>query len=175
MKFITSNKNKFLEVKQILGEHIEQLNIDVEEIQSLDIEKVIKQKVEEIKKHYNKPFFCEDVSVELKALEGFPGPLIKFLVKSIGSKGIHKILQGYEEKAAKAICVVGYFDGEKTHIFKGEIKGKIVEPKGESGFGFDPVFIPQGFNKTFAEMSDKEKNKISHRKKAFLKLNEYLN
>ena len=174
MKFITGNKNKFLEVKKILGGDIQQLDIDVEEIQSLDADKVIKEKVEEIKKHYKGKFFCEDVSLQIKSLNNFPGPLIKYLVKTIGHRGIHKILENYSDKSAIAICKVGYFDGKKTHIFTGQIKGDIVKSQGRSGFGFDPVFKPLGYEETFASMTKEEKNKISHRYKAFTKLKEHL-
>lgn len=174
MKFVTGNKNKLEEAKAILQKNIERIDLDVDEIQSLDSNEVIIKKVEEIKKHYSKPFFCEDVSVEFNALNGFPGPLIKFLVTTIKAKGLYKILKDYEDKTATAICSIGYFDGKQTHIFKGELKGEIVKPKGESAFGFDPVFKPIGKKETLAEMTKQEKNEISHRMKALLKLKQYL-
>ena len=103
-------------------------------------------------------------------MNNFPGALIKFYSEHLGNKGITKFNGGSK---AYAETVIGYHDGKKIHFFKGKINGTIPKkPKGK-GFGWDPIFIPKGFNKSFAEISQEEKNKISMRAKAFKKFKKY--
>ncbi|MDP2908892.1 MAG: non-canonical purine NTP pyrophosphatase, partial [Nanoarchaeota archaeon] len=89
---------------------------------------------------------------------------------------IVKLLEGFDDKNVVAKCAVGFTkDGKDLKIFIGEAEGLIVSPRGESGFGWDPIFQPKGYNKTFAEMRSEEKNIISHRCKALKKFKDYLN
>ncbi len=171
--FITGNAGKFSEAKKFIPK-IKQLDLDLAEIQSLEAHEIIKHKLEEAKTKHNGQFIVEDVSVYIDGMNGLPGPLIKWFVKSIGCDGLAKLAKIFGDKAS-AKCIVGYFDGKETKFFEGEVNGKIVEPRGEGGFGWDKNFVPEGSKKTFAEMSQKEKNKISMREIAFKKLKEYLN
>jgi len=174
--FITGNENKVREAKQILNKDIISENLDLRELQAVDLEDVIEEKLKHGYDILKKPVMVEDTGLFLNALKGFPGALIKMLLERIGRQGIVKILQGFEDKGVIAKCAVGFTsDGKDIKVFIGEVKGKIVEPKGESGFGWDPIFQPDGFDKTFAEMGAEEKNAISHRFKAFKKLGDYLN
>ncbi len=171
--FITGNENKLREAKEILGDRIESLNINLIEIQSSDPHEIIKHKLEEAKEKYGGCFVVEDTSLYLEGMNGLPGPLIKWFLKTIGNSGLTKLTSLYGEKAI-AKCIVGYFDGEKTLFFEGTITGKIVESNGTNGFGWDKIFQPEGYEKTFAEMNADEKNSMSHRRKAFEKLKKYL-
>ena len=173
LTIITGNKNKFEEAKKIF-QYLSCVDIDVDEIQSMDSKEVVTKKLGSILKQFKKPFFCEDVSLEINALNKFPGPFIKFFLNSTGNKKIAKIVNSFEDRSAKLICLVGYFDGKKEHYFKGEIKGEIVTPRGVSGFGIDPIFKPINSEKTLSELTMEEKNKISHRYKAYAKLKEHL-
>jgi non-canonical purine NTP pyrophosphatase (RdgB/HAM1 family) len=173
--FITGNKNKFREAKEIIPE-IEQIDFDLLEIQEIDSKKIIENKLNEaLKQNPGEMFFCEDVSLNINCLNGLPGPLIKWFLKSLGTEGIYKLVKKYEDKLATAKVTIGYSNANKKLIFfSGEIKGEIVKPRGEKNFGWDPIFQPKGYDKTFAEMSLDEKNKISMRKEALLKLKSYL-
>ena len=170
--FITSNKEKLKEAKEFIPE-IEIFDINLIEIQSFDPYEIIEHKLKEAQKHHKGKFLVEDTSLYLEGMNGLPGPLIKFFLKSIELDGIIKLTKEFGNKAI-AKCIIGYNNGEEIKYFEGIIKGKIVVSKGENGFGWDKIFMPEGHFKTFAEMSLEEKNKISHRREAFGKLKEYL-
>ncbi|MCL5730288.1 MAG: RdgB/HAM1 family non-canonical purine NTP pyrophosphatase, partial [Candidatus Pacearchaeota archaeon] len=171
--FITGNDNKYKEVCEILGKKIKRIEIDLEEIQSDDSYKIAKKKVLEAYRILKKPVVIEDISFYIDAFNGFPGPLIKFLVSSNGTQGIYNIMKGQKNKKAVSRCVVAHFDGKNLNFFTGDVKGKIVAPKGKSKFGFDPIFQPEGKQETLAEMGKDEKNKISHRSLAWKKFGEF--
>lgn len=172
--FITGNKNKLEEVKSILPE-IESLDIDLDEIQSLDAHEVIKHKLNQALEHKQGEFIVEDTSVDINSLNGLPGPFIKWFLKTVGINGIYNMVKGQDNKAVARV-IIGYAKNkEKIYFFEGETNGQIVEPRGDSDFGWDPIFLPNGYSKTFAEMSQEEKNLISMRKIAFNKLKDFLN
>lgn len=171
--FITGNINKFNEAKSIIPE-IEQIDFDLPEIQELDSRKIIEEKLNEAIKNNSGNFFCEDTSLYINCLNGLPGPLIKWFLEKLGNKGIYDLISKYENKSAYAKTIVGYVEDGKIIFFEGQVNGKIVEPKSETSFGWDPIFQPEGYEKTFAEMSLEEKNKISMRKEALIKLKNYL-
>jgi len=170
--FITGNKGKFKEVKSIIPS-VKQIDLDLPEIQELDPKKVIEEKLKEATKKHKGEFFCEDTSVYINEMNGLPGPLIKWFLKSMGLKGIYGLASKFKSRKAVASTMIGYTNGKKIKFFEGKLKGKITKPKG-TGFGWDPIFQPDGFNKTLGEMSLIEKNKISMRKKALEKLKNYL-
>lgn len=173
--FITGNKNKLREAQAILRDcEILDEDIELPELQG-ESEDIVKEKAKLAAKELNKPVFVEDTCLCFNALNGMPGPYIKHFIEKIGREGLVRLLLGYENKSAKGIAIIGYCElGKEPKIFEGIVKGKIVEPRGESGFGWDPIFIPEGHEKTFAEMSSEEKNAISHRKKALEKFRDFL-
>lgn len=172
--FVTGNKNKYEEIKRYLSEKIEMKRIPYPEIQTEKIEDVALHGIEFLKERLNENFFVEDSGLFIKALKGFPGVFSSYVFKTIGNEGIKKLMKGIKDREAEFISVIAFYDG-KINIFKGVCKGKISEEiKGRGGFGYDPIFIPYGSGKTFAEMSIEEKNKYSHRGKAVRKLKEYL-
>ena len=173
--FVTGNKNKLKEVQMIMPE-VEGLELDLPEIQELDHKKVVEYKLNEAKKY--KPglnLMVEDLSVDINGMNGLPGPLIKWFLKSVGREGIYKMAKMFGSQRATATELLGYVNnGGEIMFFEGKIEGKIVKPRGKSDFGWDPIFMPDGFDKTYAEMGVEEKNKISHRKIALEKLRKYL-
>ena len=171
--FITGNKNKFAEASAIIPS-LKQLDIDLDEIQELDPRKIIEHKLKEALKHKKGSFIVEDASLTLNCFGDMPGPLIKWFWKSLGNKGLYKLCEKYGEFEAIASVTIGYTDGKEIKFFNGKTLGRIVKPAGENGFGYDPIFMPKGFNKTYHEMSADEKNAISHRRKALDKLKKYL-
>lgn len=173
--FITGNKNKFNETKAILDVKIERLDTDLPEIQDIDPKNVISAKIEEAQRNKKGEFIVEDTSLTLDCLNGLPGPFIKRLMITIGNDGLYKIAEDFGNNMAEAKDTIGYSNKYgKIHFFDGMIRGKIVTPRGDNNFGWDPIFQPVGYNKTFAEMTDEEKNKISHRKIALEKLKRFL-
>ncbi len=173
--FITGNRNKFEEAKKIIPE-LDILELDLDEIQELDPKKIIEHKIKEALKSHSGPFVIDDVGIEIMALNGFPGPLAKWFLKSLGLNGVYNLVKKSEENnGAVFYAQIGYAENPDNIIyFQGAVHGKIVAPKGEKGFGFDPIFMPDGFDKTFAEMTTDEKNSLSHRGKAFHLLKQYL-
>jgi inosine triphosphate pyrophosphatase len=171
--FITGNKSKFEEVKSVLPE-VEQLDIDLPEIQSTDAREIIKAKLLEALKHSRANFMVEDTSLYLECLNGLPGPLIKWFMKSLGSEGLFKIAERFGNFKATAKTIIGYANDQGIKFFEGSLNGTVVQPKGTSGFGWDPIFRPDGFQKSFAEMSQDEKNSISMRRMALNEMRNFL-
>lgn len=177
--FVTGNKAKAREVGRILNIPLEIKEIDIDEIQEIDLKKVALHKLNQAFELVKKPVIIDDVSFEVEAWNGFPGPLIKWLLKS-GNHGdastLLKMLKGEKNRRAVARLAIGFHDGRKQHIFIGVAKGSIAsEIRGENGFGWDPVFIPDGYNQTFADMGPGIKDSISHRGKALSKFRDFLN
>jgi len=172
--FITGNKNKFAEVNAILP-NVEQLNIDLPEIQDIDAKEIIKAKLLEALNHKQAEFIVEDTSLYFDCLNGLPGPLIKWFMKTIGNDGLFDIVEKMRNNKAEAKTIIGYVKSlNEIYYFEGSVKGKIVSPTGYSGFGWDPIFQPNGFSKSFAKLTQAEKNKISMRRIALNKLKEFM-
>ena len=162
--FITGNKNKFEEAKKLM-DNIEMLHIPYPEIQADSLEEVAEYGVEYLKGKIKGKFFLEDSGLFIDSLNGFPGVYSAYVFKTIGNDGILKLMKGIENRNAYFKAVIGYYDGS-LHLFEGTCHGKISYKKRGGGFGYDPIFIPEGSKKTFGEMSKEEKNKFSHRGKA---------
>jgi len=175
LKFVTGNEHKFNEANQILG-NIEHVEIDLPEIQSSDVYEVVRAKLLEASKYDGGGFIITDMSLSLDALNGLPGPLIKWFMKTIGSEGLYKLASSLGNYGAEAKNVIGYLDNKgNMHFFEGSIKGNIVAPRGIYGFAWDNVFEPAGRSKTFAEMTPEEKNEMSMFRIALDNLKTFLN
>lgn len=179
--FATSNPGKLSEAKKLLKPlnfEVEQLNIPYPEIQGPDLEEVALFGMNWIlkEKDFEGGVFLEDAGLFIDALSDFPGVYSKFVFTSIGCEGLLRLLEGREDRSARFEAVIAYCgDDKEPVIFKGMLEGTIsCEPKGDHGFGYDPIFIPQGQQKTFAEMETEEKNWFSHRARALTKLVEFL-
>jgi inosine triphosphate pyrophosphatase len=172
--FITGNKNKYKEVQAVLSQ-VEQLDIDLPEIQSLDAHEIIKAKLIEAQKHQTGEFIVEDNSLYLEGIKGLPGPLIKWFLKTVGNDGLYKMAEAFGNFNAEAKVVIGYSNSAgEISFFEGNTKGTIVPARGSEGFGWDPIFQPDRYSKTFAEMNPEEKNEFSMRRVAVNKLKDQL-
>ncbi len=172
--FITGNKNKLAEIQAIIPD-IEQLEIDLPEIQDIDPHEIIRAKLQEALKHHSGPFIVEDTSLVIKSMNGLPGPFIKWFLQALGIDGIWKTASAFGNADAQVMALLGYAKSiDDIQFFEGVVEGEIVKPRGEARFGWDPIFQPKGFDKTFAEMTPEEKNEISHRRMAANKLKEFL-
>lgn len=171
--FITGNKNKFAEVRSLLPE-VEQLDIGLTEIQGMDSRAIIEAKLFEARKQHNGEFIVEDMSMEIDCLNGFPGPLIKWFATTLTNRGVANVVGKMDDSNACAKVTIGYSHGDKVEFFEGVIDGTIVHPRGGNGFGWDEIFQPNGSDKTFAEMTDQEKEAASMRRMAVDKLKDFL-
>ena len=173
MIFITGNRHKYEEIRKIIPK-IKMLEMKYPEIQADSLEEVAKYGIEFLKEKIKENFFIEDSGLFIEALKGFPGVFSSYVFKTIGNEGILKLMDGMKDRKARFVSIIAYYDGE-IHMFRGECSGKIsFEIRGNKGFGFDAIFIPNGSKKTFGEMDTEEKNKYSHRSKAIKKFKEYL-
>ena len=186
--FATNNAHKLEEIRAILGDKMHVLSLndincheDIPETADT-LEGNAALKAEYIFTNYGKDCFADDTGLEVEALNGEPGI---YSARYAGGDGhdseanMAKLLANMEDKENRkarfrtAICLI---EGGEKHFFDGIVKGEIIrERRGGAGFGYDPIFMPEGYSETFAEMGNDEKNKISHRARAVAKLCEYLN
>lgn len=185
--FATNNKNKIAEISQILGESFEILsleeigcNLELPENQST-LEGNSSEKANFVYQNFNQACFADDTGLEVDALNGEPG------VRSARYAGdqkdsmenidlLLKNLTGISDRTARFRTVITLVSSKEVKQFEGKVEGSIIlEKRGVNGFGYDPIFVPEGYDETFAELSMDEKNIISHRGIAFRKLVNYLN
>ena len=186
--FVTGNKGKLAEVKSILGINDDNVSdelpyklvnqpIDLPELQGTPQE-IAKAKVLEAYKIVQGPVLIEDTCLCFNAMNGLPGPYIKWFLDGMGREGLYKMIKSFDDHSGYAMCLFTLtFDGKEVLYFEGRCNGQIVAPAGESGFGWDPIFAPDAATKkgdTFASMDKDEKNKISHRYDGVDKLRTYL-
>lgn len=171
--FVTGNAKKLEEVKAILGNSIpfQSLKLDLPELQG-EPEEISKEKARMAAIQVDGPVLVEDTCLCFNALNGLPGPYIKWFLQKTGHEGLNNILKAYEDKSAYAMCVFSLALGPTIEpiTFTGKTQGKIVPPRGPNDFGWDPIFQPEGYEQTYAEMPKEEKNKISHRSRALEKV-----
>lgn len=171
--FITSNDNKFREAEEIFSAHgisLERISVPYKEIQADTLEEVVREALENLDEE---DVFIEDSGIFVDALGGFPGVYSRYVEDTLGNDAILKLLSDVKERGAVFQSVVGY-KGKSIKVFEGRIEGEITsEQRGRGGFGYDPIFVPKGFNKTFAE-DIKLKMRLSHRKQAMEQLAKYL-
>lgn len=173
--FITGNENKAEQVKKYLGLDIKREKIDLTEIQSLNLEEIIEQKAKEAFRIVGSPCLVEDVSFIIPVLGKLPGTLIKWFESEIGNEKICKMLNVFDDRTAIVEIAFGLYDGEKLRLFKHTEKGTIAKkPAGDKGFGFDFIFIPEGYNITRAQMSQVDYDETSHRRAALEKVQKFL-
>jgi non-canonical purine NTP pyrophosphatase (RdgB/HAM1 family) len=176
LKFVTGNLNKLREAQEILGIKMEQGSADhLHEIQTNDICQLVEHKVTEAWREFQCPVLVEDSGLIFTAWNGLPGALIKWFEKSVGCEGMLKMLESFENSQAEAICLAAVYDGKTMVVGEGRVPGTIAPAmRGNEGFGWDVIFIPDGETRTYAEMSPAEKNSRSHRRQAFESLKSQL-
>ena len=171
----TGNKGKVEELEDILKVPLEIADVEIDEVQSMDLEYVSKRKTEEAYKVLKRPVITDDVGVFIEAWDNFPGPFVKYAYQILGLKKILDLLKDEKNRNVIVKSAISFHDGNKIHTFIGEVKGTIAQAeRGTHGWGFDPIIIPDGETQTFAEMGAKKKNTLSHRRRAVDKLKEFL-
>lgn len=164
LRLVTGNPGKLAEARRLAGRDLESVAIDLPEIQSLDYEEVLDQKLRAAFAAVGSPVVVEEAGLGLAALNGFPGPLVRWMLDAVGAEGIARTALALGEPAATATSRIAWTDGATTIFGRGEVAGELVLPgRGAHGFGFDPVFRPAGSERTFGEMTGEEKDRFSHR------------
>ena len=172
--FITGNAGKVDELSRFLNIKIDHKQLDLEEIQSLDSEEIVKDKVTRAFEILGKPVLVEDVSFVFHSLGKLPGPFIKWFLTELGNEGLCRLLDGKDRSCTATVCY-GLHDGNDIHFFTGSMKGTITNsPRGDNSFGWAPIFLPEGYDKTYAELTDDEHGPISMRNNALEKLRKFL-
>lgn len=177
--FVTGNKKKLEEFRAIIGDQVAATflsqKIDLPELQG-EPHDIAKEKCRLAATQIQGPVITEDTCLCFNALHGLPGPYIKWFLEKLGHDGLNTLLTGFPDKTGYALCTFAYSEApdKEPLIFEGRTNGKIVPAKGPNNFGWDPIFLPDGYDETYAEMSSDTKNSISHRYRALSKLKEYL-
>lgn len=175
LQYITSNADKAQQMGRFLGYPISPTTLQIPEIQSLDLKEIITEKTKAAFEMIGEPLLIDDVSLVIKGMNGLPGPFIKYFVQQIGNEMICRMVDQYDTREATAMTMLGYHDGTAIHIFEGNVKGEISQHKSESsGFGWDEIFIPEGYTQIRSEMNEEDYDKTSPRLIALDRLKKFL-
>jgi len=170
--FVSSNNHKYQEAKIILdsfGIKLGFIKSTLEEIQSNSLKEIALCKAKDAFSKCKKPLIIEDDGIFINSLNGFPGPYSSYIFKTIGNKGILNLLK--QNRKAKFISIITYCDKHILQSFDAKIDGSISKSVKGKGWGYDPIFIPNNLQKTFAELNNK--NELSHRYKALKKFSKW--
>ena len=173
--FVTGNADKLREAEQILRVKLKSAKLELEEIQGLDSDKIAEHKAKQAWSLIQKPLVIWDQSLYIHCLNDFPGPLIKWFWEKVSLEKICQIANFFNDYEISTKTTLTYYDGTRIEHFYGEVYGTIPsKPRGTNGFAWDPIFIPRGYDRTFAEMTPEEKNAISMHKIALERLRDFL-
>lgn len=169
--FVTQNQHKLKELRPLFKKYNVEFDttpLEKHEIRSENIEEIARVAAKIAFEVLQQPVVVDDTGFFVDALNGFPGSYAGIVLKLIGYEGILRLMTDKVERASTFKTAVGYFDGQHLESFVGTMSGSVaLDPAGEGGFGYDPIFVPEGFTKTYAELTLEEKVSISHRTKAF--------
>lgn len=174
--FITGNQHKADHLAQLLGVPIDHQKLDLDEIQSSDPREIIEHKVRQAYAVVKKPVIVDDVSLEIAALGGLPGPFVKWFVDQAGLEAMCRMCDGLEGREAVGKACIGYYDGKEFCYFEGAIHGTIADhPRGDGGYGWDAIFMPDGYDgKTRSELSESEYAEVYNKIRPINALREFL-
>lgn len=172
---VTGNKNKAAEIGAITGMPVTNVGLEIPEIQSLDVVEVAKAKARDAYDRLKVPVVVDDTGMRIEGLGGLPGALVVWFLDTVGPQGILRMMQGVPDRRASVSTCVAFCDGKTVEAFEGVVSGCLtLEIRGANGFGYDPIFVPDGDDKTYAEMTSDEKNRKSMRSIALGKLRTFL-
>jgi len=180
LRFITGNENKVRELRaslEPLGFDVIQADAGYSEIQSDSLDDVVRHGLEDLRARGEDNIIIEDSGLFIDDLGGFPGVYSAYVFDTLGNKGILKLLRSADDidRGASFKTTLGLLQGGEVLLFHGICNGRIArEMRGEGGFGYDPIFMPEGGDRAFGEMSREEKNTFSHRGRAAEELAEFL-
>lgn len=173
--FITGNPHKAKYVAEWLGHNIAHRKLDLDELQTLDLHELVSHKARQAYELVGGPVLVEDAQLTFGAFGRLPGPFIKWFLQELGPAGIPRLLADFSDKTAIGTICYALFDGITLRFFEGTMRGTIApKPRGAGGFGFDAIFINEGYNQTRAEMPEQDYAATSYRKMALDKLATFL-
>lgn len=166
---ITGNAGKAAEYAAMLGIDVTPVKAELTEVQSLDVADVAARKAADAYAQLGEPVLVDDTGLAVRAWNGLPGALVAWFLDTVGLQGILAMAAGLTDRRATVSTALGYADTDGVQVFQGTVDGSLAtEPRGSFGFGYDPIFIPGSdtSQRTYAQMTSEEKNKISHRRRA---------
>lgn len=167
LTLITGNQGKVAEFQALMGVELQSQKLSLTEIQSLDVTEVARHKAAEAYTAIGSPVLIDDTGFAIGAWNGLPGALITWFLQTVGNQGILRMAADLTDRSVAVTTALGYADEHGVQVFTGTLHGTLAhEERGDNGFGYDTIFIPDGHDRTFAEMTDKEKNGISMRRLA---------
>jgi non-canonical purine NTP pyrophosphatase (RdgB/HAM1 family) len=173
--FVTGNPNKARLFSELVGRDIEHHPADTDEIQSLDLAEIVEHKAKAAYAQLKKPVIVEDTRYTIVSLGKLPGPLVKWFEQELGLERICRLADIDENRSAVAGAAFAYYDGANLEVIESQLTGKVpAQPKGPGGFGWNPIFIPDGQELTMAEMDEETFKKFYIQVKPFGRLREYL-
>ncbi len=167
LAFATNNAGKLREAQQWLGVPVEGIGLHLEELQTTGLEDLVLHKTRQAFALTERPVMIEDTALVFTAWGALPGPFVKYFLADLGTAGMVRALEPFQDFRALAISSIGYHDGKSVHLFEGRTEGMIVPPRGDHGFGWDAIFQPRGASVTYGEMAPEIKRLHSMRALAF--------
>jgi non-canonical purine NTP pyrophosphatase (RdgB/HAM1 family) len=176
LTFITGNQNKADFLAKWLGIGLPHQKVELDELQALDLHEIAEHKARQAYDIVQKPVLVEDVSLTFHAFGKLPGPFIKWFLQELDHQQVCDLLAKFDNRGATAGVSYCVYDGSGVRFFDGSVEGTITtSPRGNGGFGFDPIFIPDGSEHTYAEMDNAELAKFALRPTTvFPQLREFL-
>ena len=177
MKFtvVTSNENKAREVAAFFTgvAEVAHTYLEIPEFRDNDVGVIAEAKARYAWEALRCPLIVDDTGFFVNALNGFPGPYAAYVLDTVGMEGVLRLLEGKEDRSAYFETAIAYADADGTvRVFRGVVEGTVVSPRGDGGFGYDPIFSVGG--RTFAEMPLSEKAQMSHRGRALAMFREFM-
>lgn len=173
--FITGNANKAKYFSHIIGHQVAHKSVEIHEIQSLDLREVVTHKAKAAFAELQSPVLVEDTSLVINSLGRMPGTFIKWFLDELGLEKVCRLADISDDRSAHASAAFAYYDGVRLEIFVGGMDGMIPEhPRGDEGFGWNPIFIPETSDKTMGEMTEAEFEVVYAKIKAFDAVKEFL-
>jgi non-canonical purine NTP pyrophosphatase (RdgB/HAM1 family) len=165
---VTGSTGKLLEARRLAGTELSSIALDLPEIQSLDPLEVLRNKLRAAQAVVSGPVIVEESALEVTSWNGFPGPLVKWMLQALGAEGLARLALSSGCSQATARCLLLASDGQREWLGTGEVSGSLVLPaRGSGGFGWDSVFVPEGETRTFGELPASLKDELGHRGKAW--------
>jgi XTP/dITP diphosphohydrolase len=159
---VTGNKGKVVEVSRGLGKPVTQVELDLDEVQSLELSYIVKRKAEDAYKIIQKPLLTDDAGLFIYEWQGFPGPFVKYIESCGGPELMLDMTKSLKDRHAYFVCAMAYHDGKTVHVAEGRLEGRLSIEIQPGGWGFDPIFIPEGYNQTMGYLRDNKVPFISH-------------
>jgi len=174
LTFITGNEGKVRELGLHFDHPVSHQKLDIEEIQSLDLRTVATEKARAAYAQLGSPVLVEDVGLTFHALGALPGPLIKWFLEELGNDGLVKLLDQQTDRSCTAAVCYALCDETGVQVFEGQVPGTVADTPRGTGFGWGPIFIPDGYTETWGEMNQADRMKTSMRRIALTQLKEFL-